>query len=158
MKVRPCSEPIASRHHVPAPSRVFQPARLVHRRHKLTLSPPLPTPQVRSAIKKLCEHCRIVKRKGRLYVVCSKVPKHKQRQGIFTTAASEAAGVEAPVLGQRGGGNAAGAWHRHGGCVCCGTNGGGSAFVGAAARAIAGLNLEGNFRKPITSLLPFIAR
>ena len=121
-------------------------------------SAPPHTPQVRSAIKKLCEHCRIVKRKGRLYVVCSKVPKHKQRQGIFTTAASEAAGVEAPVLGQMGGGNAAGAWHHHGGCVCCGTNGGGSAFVGTAARAIAGLNLEGNFRKPITSLLPFIAR
>lgn len=37
-------------------------------------------------------------------MVCSKVPKHKQRQGIFTTAASEAAGVEAPVLGQMGGG------------------------------------------------------
>ena len=41
-------------------------------------------------------------------MVCSKVPKHKQRQGIFTTAASEAAGVEAPVLGQIGGGNVPG--------------------------------------------------
>ena len=40
--------------------------------------------KVRTAIKRLCEACRIVKRRGRLYVVCSKVPKHKQRQGLVT--------------------------------------------------------------------------
>ncbi|MEK7066186.1 MAG: 50S ribosomal protein L36 [Patescibacteria group bacterium] len=36
--------------------------------------------KVRSSIKKLCGICKIVRRKGRLYVVCDK-PKHKQRQG-----------------------------------------------------------------------------
>ncbi|MBI5140457.1 MAG: 50S ribosomal protein L36 [Candidatus Vogelbacteria bacterium] len=36
--------------------------------------------KVRSSIKKLCGNCKIVRRKGRLYVVCDK-PKHKQRQG-----------------------------------------------------------------------------
>jgi hypothetical protein len=30
-----------------------------------------------------------VKRKGRLYVVCDKVPKHKQRQGLSTQAGGE---------------------------------------------------------------------
>ncbi|MEK7193337.1 MAG: 50S ribosomal protein L36 [Patescibacteria group bacterium] len=36
--------------------------------------------KVRSSIKKICQHCKIVKRRGRLYVVC-KTLKHKQRQG-----------------------------------------------------------------------------
>ncbi|MCK4573337.1 MAG: 50S ribosomal protein L36 [candidate division Zixibacteria bacterium] len=37
--------------------------------------------KVKSAIKKRCEHCKIVKRKGVLRVICSKNPSHKQRQG-----------------------------------------------------------------------------
>ena len=36
--------------------------------------------KVRSSIKKICKDCKIVKRDGRLYVIC-KIPKHKQRQG-----------------------------------------------------------------------------
>ncbi|MEK7188073.1 MAG: 50S ribosomal protein L36 [Patescibacteria group bacterium] len=36
--------------------------------------------QVHSSIKKRCLNCKIVRRGGRLYVVC-KNPKHKQRQG-----------------------------------------------------------------------------
>ncbi|MCL5733650.1 MAG: 50S ribosomal protein L36 [Patescibacteria group bacterium] len=36
--------------------------------------------KVRSSIKKICKSCKIVKRRGYLYVVC-KNPKHKQRQG-----------------------------------------------------------------------------
>jgi large subunit ribosomal protein L36 len=38
------------------------------------------TMKVRSSIKKLCEHCKIIKRKGVVRVIC-KNPKHKQRQG-----------------------------------------------------------------------------
>lgn len=37
--------------------------------------------KVRPSIKKMCEGCQIVKREGRLYVICKKNPKHKQRQG-----------------------------------------------------------------------------
>ncbi|ORY31970.1 ribosomal protein L36-domain-containing protein [Naematelia encephala] len=38
--------------------------------------------KVRSAIKRMCEDCSIVKRRyGTLYVICKKNPKHKQRQG-----------------------------------------------------------------------------
>jgi large subunit ribosomal protein L36 len=29
----------------------------------------------------MCANCQIVKRRGNLYVVCKKNPKHKQRQG-----------------------------------------------------------------------------
>ncbi|MDP8226221.1 MAG: 50S ribosomal protein L36 [Candidatus Celaenobacter polaris] len=37
--------------------------------------------KVRASVKKLCKDCKIVKRKGRIYVICSSDPKHKQRQG-----------------------------------------------------------------------------
>ncbi|MDP3998795.1 MAG: 50S ribosomal protein L36 [bacterium] len=36
--------------------------------------------KVRASIKKICKQCKIVKRKGTLYVICEN-PKHKQRQG-----------------------------------------------------------------------------
>ncbi|NPA79779.1 MAG: 50S ribosomal protein L36 [Thermotogae bacterium] len=37
--------------------------------------------KVQSSVKKRCAYCKIVRRKGRVYVICSKNPKHKQRQG-----------------------------------------------------------------------------
>ncbi|MEK7497538.1 MAG: 50S ribosomal protein L36 [Patescibacteria group bacterium] len=36
--------------------------------------------KVRSSVKEMCRDCKVVKRKGVLYVIC-KNPKHKQRQG-----------------------------------------------------------------------------
>ncbi|MBC7186371.1 MAG: 50S ribosomal protein L36 [bacterium] len=36
--------------------------------------------KVRSSVKKICESCKIVKRKGVVMVIC-KNPRHKQRQG-----------------------------------------------------------------------------
>ncbi|HHT84980.1 MAG: 50S ribosomal protein L36 [Bacillota bacterium] len=36
--------------------------------------------KVRSSVKKICEKCRIIRRHGRVMVVCSN-PKHKQKQG-----------------------------------------------------------------------------
>ncbi|HED04559.1 MAG TPA: 50S ribosomal protein L36 [Candidatus Fraserbacteria bacterium] len=36
--------------------------------------------KVRSSVKKMCDHCRLVRRHGRLRVICTN-PKHKQRQG-----------------------------------------------------------------------------
>ncbi|MBE9528901.1 MAG: 50S ribosomal protein L36 [Proteobacteria bacterium] len=36
--------------------------------------------KVRSSVKKMCDKCKIVKRRGVLRVVCEN-PKHKQRQG-----------------------------------------------------------------------------
>ncbi|KAL7753851.1 54S ribosomal protein L36, mitochondrial [Sorochytrium milnesiophthora] len=37
--------------------------------------------QVRASVRVRCEHCYMVKRKGRLYVLCKKDATHKQRQG-----------------------------------------------------------------------------
>ena len=34
--------------------------------------------KVKASLKKLCEHCRLVKRERVLYVYCSRDPKHKQ--------------------------------------------------------------------------------
>ncbi|PIQ75070.1 MAG: 50S ribosomal protein L36 [Candidatus Portnoybacteria bacterium CG_4_8_14_3_um_filter_40_10] len=36
--------------------------------------------KVRASVKKFCAKCKIVHRKGRVYVICSN-KKHKQRQG-----------------------------------------------------------------------------
>ncbi|PIS14997.1 50S ribosomal protein L36 [Candidatus Shapirobacteria bacterium CG09_land_8_20_14_0_10_38_17] len=37
--------------------------------------------KVQSSVKKRCRDCKIVRRRGRVYVVCKKNPRHKQRQG-----------------------------------------------------------------------------
>ena len=39
------------------------------------------TMKVKASIKRRTEDCKIVKRKGRLYVICKKNPKFKMRQG-----------------------------------------------------------------------------
>jgi large subunit ribosomal protein L36 len=36
--------------------------------------------KVRSSVKKICEKCKIIKRHGRVMVICEN-PKHKQKQG-----------------------------------------------------------------------------
>ncbi|MBI2055179.1 MAG: 50S ribosomal protein L36 [Candidatus Sungbacteria bacterium] len=36
--------------------------------------------KVRASVKPICSHCKAIRRKGRVFVVC-KNPKHKQRQG-----------------------------------------------------------------------------
>ena len=36
--------------------------------------------KVRASVKKLCNHCKVIRRKGVVRVICVN-PKHKQRQG-----------------------------------------------------------------------------
>ena len=36
--------------------------------------------KVRSSVKKICEKCKVVRRKGVVRVICEN-PKHKQKQG-----------------------------------------------------------------------------
>jgi large subunit ribosomal protein L36 len=36
--------------------------------------------KVRSSVKKICEKCRIIRRQGKIIVICEE-KKHKQRQG-----------------------------------------------------------------------------
>ncbi|PID83621.1 50S ribosomal protein L36 [Candidatus Campbellbacteria bacterium] len=37
--------------------------------------------KVKSSVKTICKDCKKVKRNGVLRVICSKNPKHKQKQG-----------------------------------------------------------------------------
>ncbi|MCP4686337.1 MAG: 50S ribosomal protein L36 [bacterium] len=37
--------------------------------------------KVKSSVRKRCEHCKIIRRRGVLRVICKKKPSHKQRQG-----------------------------------------------------------------------------
>lgn len=36
--------------------------------------------KVQASVKKICEKCRIVRRRGKIRIICEN-PKHKQRQG-----------------------------------------------------------------------------
>ena len=36
--------------------------------------------KVRASVKRICENCKVVRRRGVVYVVCTN-PRHKQRQG-----------------------------------------------------------------------------
>ena len=36
--------------------------------------------KVRSSVKRICENCKLIRRKGVLLVICAD-PRHKQRQG-----------------------------------------------------------------------------
>ncbi|MCL2176507.1 MAG: 50S ribosomal protein L36 [Firmicutes bacterium] len=37
--------------------------------------------KVRAGVKPICDKCRIIRRKGRVMVICAKYPRHKQKQG-----------------------------------------------------------------------------
>jgi large subunit ribosomal protein L36 len=37
--------------------------------------------KVQASVKKICDGCKIIRRKGVVRVICKKNPKHKQRQG-----------------------------------------------------------------------------
>ncbi|BBA79056.1 MAG: 50S ribosomal protein L36 [cyanobacterium endosymbiont of Rhopalodia musculus] len=36
--------------------------------------------KVRASVKRMCDKCRVIRRRGRVMVLCTN-PKHKQRQG-----------------------------------------------------------------------------
>ena len=37
--------------------------------------------KVKPSVKKFCDRCKIIRRRGRILVICSSNPRHKQRQG-----------------------------------------------------------------------------
>jgi large subunit ribosomal protein L36 len=39
------------------------------------------TMKVRASVKPICEHCKVVRRRGVIRIICKKNPRHKQRQG-----------------------------------------------------------------------------
>nr|YP_009939007.1 ribosomal protein L36 [Turpinia arguta]YP_009975022.1 ribosomal protein L36 [Turpinia montana]YP_009996403.1 ribosomal protein L36 [Euscaphis japonica]YP_010163329.1 ribosomal protein L36 [Kotschya aeschynomenoides]YP_010260211.1 ribosomal protein L36 [Emblica urinaria]YP_010498561.1 ribosomal protein L36 [Tournefortia montana]YP_010512094.1 ribosomal protein L36 [Myrospermum sousanum]YP_010540315.1 ribosomal protein L36 [Staphylea bumalda]YP_010620581.1 ribosomal protein L36 [Phyllanthu len=36
--------------------------------------------KIRASVRKICEKCRLIRRRGRIIVICAN-PRHKQRQG-----------------------------------------------------------------------------
>nr|YP_009741571.1 ribosomal protein L36 [Ptilotus polystachyus]QID76175.1 ribosomal protein L36 [Ptilotus polystachyus] len=36
--------------------------------------------KIRASVRQICEKCRLIRRRGRIIVICAN-PKHKQRQG-----------------------------------------------------------------------------
>jgi large subunit ribosomal protein L36 len=40
-----------------------------------------PAVKVRSSVRPICEHCKVIRRRGVVRVICKRNPKHKQRQG-----------------------------------------------------------------------------
>lgn len=37
--------------------------------------------KVQPSVKKICDKCKVIRRKGRIMVICEVSPRHKQRQG-----------------------------------------------------------------------------
>ncbi|KAF2271129.1 hypothetical protein CC78DRAFT_528056 [Lojkania enalia] len=71
--------------HTPCRPTTSRPQSLISPFANLRTSAPQQTRgmKVRSSVKKLCDGCKSVRRKkGKyVYIICSKNPKHKQRQG-----------------------------------------------------------------------------
>ncbi len=41
--------------------------------------------KVRASVKKICDKCKVIRRKGVVRVICAANPRHKQRQGYAGT-------------------------------------------------------------------------
>ena len=54
--------------------------------------------KVRPSVKPMCEKCKIIKRKGKVRVICEN-PKHKQRQGGFAEWGARPASNSGDKLG-----------------------------------------------------------
>ena len=51
-----------------------------HQKRNVTQNIKEKTMKTRSSVKPMCDKCKVIKRKGRVAVICEN-PKHKQRQG-----------------------------------------------------------------------------
>ena len=96
---------------------------------------------VKTSVKRMCPACAVVRRKGRIYIVCKVNARHKQRQGLHTLATAVSPVVAAPrqlkLLALRNGARAA---------------------TGAAAVAVTGARTWFPMRKaPSSSLTPLLS-
>jgi large subunit ribosomal protein L36 len=51
--------------------------------------------KVRPSVKKMCDRCRVIRRRGVVMVICSN-PRHKQRHGSEASLMARIAGVDLP--------------------------------------------------------------
>jgi len=42
--------------------------------------------KVNPSVKPICDHCKVIRRHGRVMVICKSNPRHKQRQGWWDAA------------------------------------------------------------------------
>lgn len=63
--------------------------------------------KVRSSVKRMCDGCKVVRRRGKVYVICDRSPKHKQRQGFHTCACCASASPVEAALKHSGGASVA---------------------------------------------------
>ena len=42
--------------------------------------------KVNPSVKPICDHCKVIRRHGRVMVICKSNPRHKQRQGYSPVA------------------------------------------------------------------------
>ena len=61
-------------------ARDVKPATTRRRRGHKGIHQEVLTMKVRPSVKPMCEKCKVIKRKGKVMVICEN-PKHKQRQG-----------------------------------------------------------------------------
>uniref|UniRef100_A0A0E0KKL6 Ribosomal protein n=1 Tax=Oryza punctata TaxID=4537 RepID=A0A0E0KKL6_ORYPU len=54
--------------------------------------------KVRASVKRLCAYCKVVKRRGIVFIQCKANAKHKQRQGFSTLAAATCHHPPPPLL------------------------------------------------------------
>ena len=52
--------------------------------------------KVRASVKRLCSFCKVVKRRGIVFIHCKANAKHKQRQGYSTIAEAAASCAHPP--------------------------------------------------------------
>ncbi|GJN22901.1 hypothetical protein PR202_gb10509 [Eleusine coracana subsp. coracana] len=52
--------------------------------------------KVRASVKRLCSFCKVVKRRGIVFIHCKANAKHKQRQGYSTIAEAAASCLQLP--------------------------------------------------------------
>jgi large subunit ribosomal protein L36 len=69
-----------------------------HRESERTRDKPIARMKVRASVKRLCEFCYTVRRRGKLFVYCKKTPRHKQRQWFGSDAAESTAASASECL------------------------------------------------------------
>ena len=55
--------------------------------------------KVRPSVKPMCDKCIVIKRNGKVMVICSKNKNHKQRQGLSVKRASKRFVRNCPFIG-----------------------------------------------------------
>ncbi len=85
----------------------------------LPATPSISVMKVKGSLRRLCAHCKVVRRGKAVFVICSETPRHKQRQGFHTLITTSLQAGGSPSAAE---GDAANSCSSE--CECgCGRNG-----------------------------------